>query len=191
MLSDETKATLEGIKFRPDMFTWLDELAQKHETELLISPNSFQKESRLNKPFGLVYLVHPDNVTEVLETLKSKLPSNYNTYILSDQNGKSRIAVVRPTDKYELLRIMGTNAEDPHGIDTGTLVARLRRWEGDIGVEIIGAGPDWVKFRIERIPGNLREFVLEVKDFAPATFEDVREFEQSVHQNREIHLLWN
>jgi hypothetical protein len=192
MLAPEIKTTLTEIKFRPEIFDLLDQLSDKYATRILISQNKFQKDSRLGKPFGLVMKVKKSDLEQIKIEVLSKVPQAFRVYELGGNTKQVDMAIVRPTDKYELLRIMGTNAEETHDLDTGTLVAKLRRWEEEHGLEILGATENWVKMQIEKIPGNLREFVEEITAFAPGTLTgtNLREFELQVQQTKIIELSW-
>jgi hypothetical protein len=192
MLTEEVKTTLEGIKFRPDVFVLLDQLAAQHDHKIFISQNSFQPTSRLNKPFGIIFHVEHGKLTDAVVLLKETLPSVYTFYEIDRTDQHVHIAIIRPTDKYEILRIMGTNAEDKYDLDTGTLLARMRKWEEEYGLDILGAGNNWIEFSLQRIPGELREFVEEMIAFAPGTLssEDIKSIEQKLKSNQPVRISW-
>src|SRR5215207_2437754 len=83
MLPNDIKEILLGIKFREDVFTLLDELAADFPATLLISPNKFQPDSRLNKPFGLKYQIDSNRLAEAKEKL-AKLPDIYRVYHINE-----------------------------------------------------------------------------------------------------------
>lgn len=190
MLEKDVLEKLEELKFGKTVLPLLNELAKIHEHYLLISPNKYQPESRLDKPFGVTYKINIEIHQEVDNRLSEELPSNYNHYEVDSDDGMIHIAVVRPTDKYELIRIMGTNSEQKHDLDTGTLLARLRRWEEEYGLHLKGAGVDWIKMKVERIPGELRDFVKEILSFAPETKHEINELEDRIKSNQPIVISW-
>jgi hypothetical protein len=191
MLSNDIKEILLGIKFREDVFTLLDELAADFPVSLLISPNKFQPDSRLNKPFGLKFQVTAKRLPEVKDKL-TQLPEIYRVYHISEGEDQVDLVIIRPTDKYELLRIMGTNSETKHDLDTGTLLARLRRWEEEYGLELMGAGENWVKIEIGNTPERIREFAKEVMTFAPSTVTEgeLARLEEAIRTEKVIVLRW-
>lgn len=193
MLSDQIIDTLKELKFRDDALKVFNSIVKDHnaKADLLISPNKFQPESRYKKPFGLALEVAEEAIDQVKELITDSLPDMYQHYEVEDR--KPVIAVIRPTDPYEILRIMGTNAEEKHDLDTGTILARLRRWEGEYGgLELLGAGVNWIKFKIAKIPGELRDFVNEILEFAPATAteEEIRELEENIKEHQTVTIRW-
>lgn len=193
MLSEDIKKILEEqLKFRAGVFEVLDELAQKHSYNLFVSQNKFQPESRLGKPFGIVFNIAHTDLVDAKGLLKEKLPNIYNHYEIQHADDVVTVAIIRPTDKFEIIRIQGTNSEEKHDLDTGTLLARLRRWEAEHGLELHGAGENWVKFELASIPGELREFVQELTTFAPGTLEigDIRDIEKQLRESRIIRISW-
>lgn len=189
MLSQDIKDVLIEIKFRENVFPHLDEVAAQHEAQLFVSKNEFQPDSRLDKPFGVKFIIDHESLPPIKQKFNEVLPDMYSIYEIHHTDDHVHLVVIRPTDKYEILRIMGTNAEDKHDLDTGTILARMRRWDGEVELELDGVGVNWIKFKLNRIPGELRDFVKEVVDFAPATLEEDQEIQHLEERLRSNNLL--
>ena len=67
---------------------------------------------------------------------------------------------------FEPLRVMGT-AGPAYELGTQRVLAKLRDWDRRYGVQLIGAGHDWVEVRLQRLPERLRKFTVEVYEFCP------------------------
>jgi hypothetical protein len=97
------------------------------------------------------------------------VPKGYYPYILEFNNKpplKDKIGIIKTNDEFDILRFHGTNGAN-HGVDTNDIIVRLKDWKQKFGLYIAGANDDWVMFRLEKLPENLDEFVLELDKFCP------------------------
>jgi len=77
-----------------------------------------------------------------------------------------RVAIFKSADKFDTLRLRQTFAYD-HGLSTEIIIQRLDSWDRQLGVEIIGAGYNWVWVHFDSLPENLGSFGKEILHFCP------------------------
>ena len=103
------------------------------------------------------------------------------------------IAVVRTRDQFSPLRLCGT-AGVSQGIDTGEIIEKLQAWHDRFGIQMIGAGPEWVQFDFVRQPADMMDFAREVAAFCPAVVEPengtVEALAEEMAWKNTVYLWW-
>jgi hypothetical protein len=102
------------------------------------------------------------------------------------------VSVIRAKDPFDALRVMGTGGP-AYELSPPRVLAKLRDWDRRYGVQLIGAGHDWVEVRLQRLPERLRRFAVEVVEFCPDVVGDVESVDRLAEElqlTRTLHLAW-
>lgn len=113
--------------------------------------------------------VPQDKSEELVYSLQSKLsPMGYITFIMEQNYAEKRdkIAVIKGTDPYEILRFMGTSGND-FPISNKDLVTKIKGWEKHCVFDILGANYDWVEIKFKTLPKDIDTFAKEVDRICP------------------------
>jgi hypothetical protein len=146
---------------------------------------------------GIAVTVPEDRSDSILASLRRKLlPRKYMAFIIEMNAGlkADKIAVLKGTDRYEILRIMHTNG-DEYDISNRDVIDRLEDWEKISSFEIIGADNDWVEIEFKRLPKNLKAFVKEVYEFSPDAVDEgpgtIEGLIKELSKTKRLFLLWD
>lgn len=82
----------------------------------------------------------------------------------------NKIAMIKSSDQYDVIRMMKTQAIDL-GLDNAAMIAKIKEWDGQTGLIITGAGPDWIQANFIKQPENMRNFAKEVYKFCQDVVE--------------------
>jgi len=130
------------------------------------------------------------------EWLRRQLGPGYVVFISQRRYGLGRqpddVSVIRAKDPFEPLRVMGTGGP-AYDLSPPRVLAKLRDWNRRYGVQLIGAGHDWVEVRLQRLPAQLHRFAVEVVEFCPdvvGDMESVDRLGEELRLTRTLHLAW-
>jgi hypothetical protein len=117
---------------------------------------------------GIVVLTKPSAGREVLQKLRKDLAGTpYRAYLRDDGfgHGPDRIAVAKVDDfgYLALVRTDGINQDIEHEV----VLERYKAWNAKYGLELVGAGQDWLEARLVRPPADWNAFAKEVYAFCP------------------------
>lgn len=145
---------------------------------------------------GVTVAVPESRAKHAVRTLRTAF-GRAHVVFQSEQNfghGPDRVAVLRSSDPFDALRTMATNGTN-YGIDTDSIITRLRQWDRRYGVRILGAGLDWVALDVSRAPSNWASFAREVYRFCPDVVDQgtrtVEALAAEMKQSRIIYLWWD
>lgn len=133
---------------------------------------------------------------KVLCALRKKLaPLNYMAFVIEvNENIKTdKIGVLKGTDQYEILRVMHTAGEEYH-ISNEEVIYRLKDWEKQFGLEVLGADNNWVEIEFKKPPANLKAFAEEVYEFCPGAVDRVGSMAKlagQIEQTGKLFLVWD
>ncbi len=146
---------------------------------------------------GVVVSVSRGRTEEVLRSLREKLHRRkYMAFVIEVNNAikRDKIAVIRGTDQYEILRIMHTNGEEDD-VSHEEVVERLKVWEKKNPFEIIGAENDWVEIEFRNVPSDLKVLAEEVAEFSPDAVDEgagsVAGLMKEVTATKRLLLFWH
>jgi len=146
---------------------------------------------------GVVLLTRPNEGESVLRTLRSDLDvSRYSAYLM-DQGfgyGPDSIVVLANTDPWFYLATVKINGVN-YDIDHEEVIRRLREWDSIYGLQIIGAGMDWLHAEFENPPKDWAAFANEVYEFCPDVVDQgtgsVGALAVELKELRGVYLWWD
>jgi len=118
---------------------------------------------------GVVLRTSKNRGEAVLAKLRKELKGTGHAVYLLDQGfgfGPDSIAVLDDSDPYEYLRIVRINGIN-YDIDHPEVIERYRRWDDLYGLNLIGAGMDWLHAEFTTPPSDWNAFAREVYEFCP------------------------
>jgi hypothetical protein len=146
---------------------------------------------------GIVITVPWSRSDQVLWSLRNKLKfRKYMAFAIEVNYALKvdKIAIIKGTDQYEILRIMHTNGVDDD-VSHEAVIAKLKQWEKRIRFEIVGAENDWVEIEFRTMPQDLKAFAEDVYEFSPDTVNEgtrsVDELIKDISATKRLVLWWN
>jgi hypothetical protein len=82
------------------------------------------------------------------------------------------VLLLKTSDPYDVIRLRNTYAYDLSVVD---VIARLEKWNSLCGIEVIGAGPDWLTVDFNSLPDDLLSFAYDVYTFCREGFAETDE----------------
>jgi hypothetical protein len=145
---------------------------------------------------GLTVQVAGGRAAAQAEWLRRQLGPGYVVFVSQRRHGIGRqpddVSVIRAKDPFDALRVMGTGGP-AYELSPPRVLAKLRDWDRRYGVQLIGAGHDWVEVRLQRLPERPRRFAVEVVEFCPDVVGDVESVDRLAEElqlTRTLHLAW-
>jgi hypothetical protein len=146
---------------------------------------------------GLTVSVPRSRSEQVLWALRDKLkPLKYMAFIIEINNTLKidRIAIIKGTDQYDILKVMHTNGEEDD-VSHEEVIAKLKGWEKRFTFEIIGAENDWVEIEFRIMPRDLTAFADEIYVFSPDAVDEgvgsLAALIKEINTTKRLMLLWN
>lgn len=145
---------------------------------------------------GIVISAPRNDGRATLEKLRSDLAAtDHRAYLREDGFGRSpdKIAIVR-TDDLGYLAIVRTDGIN-YDLEHADVVARYREWDEKYGLELVGAGRDWIEATFKRPPSDWTAFAAEVNAFCPDVVEqgtgDVVALASELRAGSVLYLWWD
>ena len=146
---------------------------------------------------GLALSVPGDKALAALKSLRAALaPQGYLVFRSEAQfgHGPDTLAILKTQDQFDALRTMKTNGAN-FDIDTDRVVARLGAWHRQYGLDIYGAGLDFVEAHFVRQPPDMRAFAQEVYEFCPDVVDQgagsVAALAHEMKRENMLYLWWD
>jgi hypothetical protein len=146
---------------------------------------------------GVVLLTPPGKSAISLATVRSKLArTGYGAWINDNAFGRGpdKIAIMKTRDQYAYLAVAhtdGINWDHTHE----EVVAHYRQWAGKYGLELTGAGLDWLSARFSKPPEDWLAFAREVYKFCPDIVDQgtntVEKLADEMRASNELYLWWD
>lgn len=118
---------------------------------------------------GILLETRTNQGEAVLRRLRDVLDkARYSAY-LHDQGfgfGPDSIAVLADPDPWEYLKILKINGIN-YDVEHEDVIRRLRDWDSLYGLNIVGAGMDWLFAEFDNPPNDWAAFAEEVYEFCP------------------------
>lgn len=123
---------------------------------------------------GLSIVAPSDVPDEMALEIRKLLPTGYLAWS-SDKhtvNGSTapEIAVLKTDDPFAIVRAKGTGGVN-YEVYNAQILERLHQWDSLFGIDIVGAGPDWVSLQCARLPDDICAFTAEIYLFCPDSVE--------------------
>jgi hypothetical protein len=146
---------------------------------------------------GIAVSVAHGRAGQVLASLRARLaPRGYQAFIIEESPTvrTDRIAVLRGTDQYEILRIMHTHGERS-GIAPEDIIDTLKSWERRSPFRITGAENDWVEIEFKAMPKDVAALADEVAELCPEMAEEgaagAGDLRKELVETRRLMLWWD
>jgi hypothetical protein len=118
---------------------------------------------------GVVLLTQANQGQPTLQSLRAVLDdSRYSAYLLEQGfgYGPDSIAILANTDPWFYLKTVKINGVN-YDIEHDEVIRRLKEWDALYGLQLIGAGMDWLHAEFEKPPKNWASFADEVYELCP------------------------
>jgi hypothetical protein len=146
---------------------------------------------------GVTVEVPHRRAASLAEELRRQLDAGHVVFVSQRRHGidqqPDEVSVVRSNDPLEPLRIMNTSGPNYH-LSARRVMAKLRAWDRRYGLQLIGAGHDWVEARLKKLPADLRAFAVEVYEFCPDAVSEVQSVDRLMAElqlTRTLYLRWD
>lgn len=146
---------------------------------------------------GLILLTKPNRGKDELPTVRNLLKDSGFVAYLNDQSfgyGPDTIAILENAGPYEYLAIVRINGIN-YDIGHSAVIERYRLWDEKYGLELVGAGFDWMLAEFHHPPENWTEFASEVYEFCPDVVDQgtgsIEVLAQEMEQMNSVYLWWD
>lgn len=146
---------------------------------------------------GLLLTTQPKQGEATLRALRADLEHTpYQAWLYENRygSGPDEIAILKSRDPIAYLQVIPINGTN-YDIDHDQIIAKYREWEPRLGLELTGAGGDWLSAEITRDPADWDEFAKEVYAFCPDVVEqgtnDVPSLARAMRERKTLFLWWD
>jgi hypothetical protein len=146
---------------------------------------------------GLALMTKPEGAEVALDRVRAQLAgSTYGAWIndKSFGTGPDQIALLKTRDQFAFLAIARTDGIN-FDLDHAKVAARYREWAAQYGLELRGAGVDWLEANITKPPANWLAFATEVYAFCPDIVEQgtgtVAALAADMEERKVLYLWWD
>jgi len=192
-LSPASEELAKTIKFDRQVLILAKGESQNHIGRLI----GFDEENYQIMAPGIVISVPEDKTDHILFSLRKKLlPLKYMAFVVEMNEGLKidKIGIIKGTDQYEILRIMHTGGEQ-YDISNQDVIDRLKDWEINSPLDILGADSDWVEIEFKILPKDLNAFAEEVYDFCPDAVDQgpgsIAKLAKEIQTTKKLFLWWD
>ena len=148
---------------------------------------------------GLVFSETNLKAYDLVFALKSKFKEKgYCIFLLENNfnigNKLDNIGVLKTTDKYTVLKQIGTDGIN-HDITNDSLLSIIKSFDKKYSLELIGASGDWCEFIIHKEPKNWIQFAKEVYKVCPDVVdqgtETVEALADEMKKTKRLYFWWD
>jgi hypothetical protein len=146
---------------------------------------------------GLVLVTAPKRGETALKAVRFKLADSGYQAWLNDNSygtGPDKVAILKTRDQYAYLALARTDGIN-FDLTHSQVVERYRDWQVKYGLELEGAGLDWLSARITKPPADWDEFAAEVYRFCPDVVDqgtgDVKTLASEMRRHSTLFLWWD
>ncbi len=147
--------------------------------------------------FGISYKLQNDNLIPQLKSVRTLLKKPFSTFYEGNQG---QAILFRTVPQFRFLQLMGTNAVNA-GFENDKLIDKLKQWHKSYGLEIHGAGPDWLHLEFDKLPKNIEAFVAQAWELCPDLIDcsnDPEERKRAIelyttrfHKDKQMEFWWD
>ena len=145
-------------------------------------------------------IVKPKRAESLLKDLRKRLGPGLIAFIgnsrwYGDEQPNGVELVVAPGEsQFDILGIARSDAAN-YGLNTADLVARLRNYDQQFGIDIFQADLETVQFRLKTLPGDLQAFAKDLYDFCPDIVDQgcgsVDALANEIRRQKAVFLWWD
>lgn len=156
------------------------------------------EEGELQPAAGVTIDVKAAKALPTVRRLQETAGPGYRVFV-SEQHfgiggGGDEVSVLRAEDPFDPIRVMGTNGIN-YDIDTAAVIERLKKWDAEFGLDLHGAGFDWLEGTLRRPPADMARFAAEVFEFCPDVVEQgtgsVEALADEMRKSNTLYLWWD
>jgi hypothetical protein len=149
--------------------------------------------------FGISVEVSRELAKQIVLSNKADFKAKGYRLFVSEQNfgingKKDKVSILETNDPFDILRIQGSNGVN-YDVDTDRLIEQLMEWNKKFGLEIVGAGGDWIEAEFINQPENMQVFAEEVYEFCPDVVEQgtdtVEALAEEMQETNLLFLWWD
>lgn len=145
---------------------------------------------------GIVVATAPNAGREVHATLRERLSGTpYSAYLLDENFGYApdQVAVLETGD-YEYLAVVRTDGINLD-LEHEAVLERYKQWDAKYGLQLIGAGTDWLEAEFRQPPEDWLAFANEVYEFCPDVVDqgsgEVAALAKEMQETGRVYLWWD
>jgi len=109
-------------------------------------------------------------------------------------NKLDNIAVLKTTDKFEILKSIGTDGIN-FDITNDSLISLIKDFDKKYSLELIGASGDWCEFIIHKEPKDWTQFAKEVYKVCPDVVDQgtdtIKELANEMQRSKRLYFWWD
>jgi len=192
LLSDEEISLVKNIAFDIKIINMIKQAGYRIEplTGISHSGNKIRVD-------GLSFVVNEDQSSMFLQQYVKEMQA-MGYQLFRQERGYNyswdRMAIIKSSNKYDILNIRKTHAYT-HNLSTAKIIEKLKQWDKQYGITIVGAGYNWLSLEFDRLPENLPAFADEVLAFCPDVLlfsaATVMQLQLEIKSAKALFLQWN
>jgi hypothetical protein len=203
-LTAREQQLLDSLQIDPTLVT---EIRQYNSSEIEPFHYSLSKIIKEGKekeadPIHLKGIVFAEEYKKA-NNLVSKLSKDFNSkgysiFVVEQRfnigNKPDNIAVLKTTDKYEVLRQIQTEGPN-YDITNDSLLKIIKRFDNEYALNLVGASGDWCEFEINKEPTNWLSFAKEVYKVCPDVVDQgagtVEVLANEMKRTKRLYFWWD
>jgi hypothetical protein len=145
-------------------------------------------------------IVAADQAESILADLRAELGPGLIAFIgctrsyAENPESGNEIVVANGADQFEILRVAASDAVN-FDLTTEDIIEKLKEYDTLFGIDIFHAETDTIKFRLKKMPDDLKEFCKDLykccPDIVDQGHETMDNLEQSVRETQMVGLWWD
>lgn len=155
---------------------------------------------REQNPLARSVLVHESAAEGLLKQVRGRLAPGLVAFVgVTNSLAKPQpvgveLVVAQGRDQFDILRTAKTDGVN-YDLDTKAIVAELRAWDKEFGIDIWQAETDTVQLRLKTMPKNLLAFAQRVYKFCPDIVDQgvgsVEKLAKEIEKTKSVVLWWD
>lgn len=148
-------------------------------------------------PKAIKITAKAENATHIVRNFRERLKTeNLIIYKSAENYGNEDdvVTIIRSDNKFESLYFEGTNAVN-YDIYTDQIIEKLKTWDSKYGIEIYGAGLDFVSGEFKMQPTDTQEIANEMYAFCPDIVDQgvgsIKELIKTLKDSKQFFLWWD
>ncbi|APU09714.1 hypothetical protein A5M85_05275 [Cellulophaga lytica] len=166
------------------------------EPGYVINKNGTESKTGIEQLNGISFKISENRAYQIILENKAILKSKGYQLFLSESGyqSPSTVSVIKSTDKFDILRVQKTDGIN-FDIDNNDVIEKLKVWDKNYGIEILGADYDWVALTFNNNINDAAAFAAEVYDFCPDSVDqgvgELSELERIIRDEKQLFLWWD
>lgn len=144
-------------------------------------------------------LVPADAAKALLMTLRADLPDGYVAFVGTTRNLEDpsvtevELVIARGRNQFDIVRLAATDGVN-HGHATDDIIARLKAWDRQTGIDVWQAEADTIQMDLTRDPPDPDAFAKALHTFCPDILEGMdglESLQKTLRKGNTVHLWWD